>query len=132
MKLRMLALTLVLSLVAWAQTTSPAPSTPNSTPAPEAKGCCHHMADQKDGKGCCHHAAAEGKDATACCGKGKCDMKDGKSCCEGKDMTACMKEGKKDGCCAGGKGCCGGSAEKTAANCCGGNKCEHHPQAAGS
>lgn len=129
MKLRILALTLVLSLVAWAQTSPPSPSAPNSTPAPEAKGCCHHMADQKDGKGCCHHDAAEGKDAMACCGKDKCDMKAGKSCCEGKDMKSCMKQGK-DGCCAEGKGCCGGSADKTAAGCCGGNKCEHHEHAA--
>ncbi len=93
MKFRMIALTLALalSLMGWAQQT---PAAPNSTPAPEAKSCCHHnMADMKDGKSCCHHATADGKDATACCGKDndQCQMKDGKSCCNGKDMKAAMK-----------------------------------------
>ncbi|MFI5113551.1 MAG: hypothetical protein ACHP7J_00300 [Terriglobales bacterium] len=138
MKLRLFASILALSLVAWGQGNTPqgntpAPPPPNSTPAPETKGCCHHMADMKDGKGCCHHAKAEGKDAMACCGKDKCEMKDGKSCCDAKDMKACMEQGKKDGkgCCADGKcgadgkGCCGSAADKTTANCCG-DKCERH------
>jgi len=126
MKFRLFALIMALSLVAWAQGNTPAPAAPNSAPAPETKGCCHHMADMKDGKGCCHHAKAEGKDAMACCGKDKCEMKDGKSCCDAKDMKACMEQCKKDGkgCCADGK-CGGDGKDKTAANCCG-EKCERH------
>jgi hypothetical protein len=120
MKFRLFALILALSLVAWAQGNTPAPAAPNSTPVPETKGCCHHMADMKDGKGCCHHAKAEGKDAMACCGKDKCEKKDGKSCCDAKDMKACMEECKKNG--AGG---CGSAADKTVASCCG-EKCERH------
>jgi len=133
MKLRIFALTLVLAVVAWAQQSSQTPA-PNSTPAPEAKCCCHHMGGQNDGQGCCHKkAGTDGKEAMACCAKGKCDMKDGKSCCDGKDAKACMKHCEKEaaGCCKDGKcgmKCCGGSNEKTA-GCCGGNKCEH-PKAA--
>jgi hypothetical protein len=129
MKLRLTALIyiLALSLVGWAQETPAAAAAPNSTPAPQANGCCHHnMADMKDGKGCCHHAAADAKDATACCGKDKCEMKDGKSCCEGKDMKAAMKECKKNGGCTDGK-CCGkAKGDKTAMGCCG-SMCERHP-----
>lgn len=119
MKLRIFALILTLSMVVWAQG-SPAPSAPNSTPAPEAKSCCHHMAEMKDGEGCCHHAKAEGKEAMDCCGKDKCEMKDGKACCDGKDMKACMKECKKDN-----KSCCASASDKTAKNCCG-NSCSRH------
>jgi len=131
MKFRLFALILILalSLVGWAQEP---PAAPNSTPAPQAQGCCHHNMATKDGKGCCHHAAADAKDATACCSKDKCEMKDGKSCCDGKDMKAAMKECQKNGCCADGK-CCGdgkscGAAkgDKTAMGCCG-SKCECHP-----
>ena len=124
MKLRVLALILALSFIGWAQGT-PSQSAPNSTPAPEATGCCHHSDQMKEGEGCCHHAKAEGKDAMACCGKDKCEMKDAKSCCEGKDkeMKACMEQCKKD------KKSCGGSGdEKTAANCCG-KSCSRHEHA---
>jgi len=136
MKLKFFALTLALSLIAWAQApqTPAAPnSTPNSSTAPEAKGCCHHGAGMKEG--CCHQAKADSKEAKACCGE-KCQAKDGKSCCEGKDMKACAKECKKAGgcqeakCCKDGKDCCGGSPDKTAANCCSRNKCERPQQAA--
>lgn len=128
MKLRLFAMLLALSLVVWAQG-NPAASTPNATPAPEAKSCCHHAADAKDAKGCCHHASADAKDAAGCCGKdnAKCEMKDGKSCCAGKDMKASMKECKKDGGCKDGK-CCGAAGEKSAMNCCS-NKCERHEHA---
>jgi hypothetical protein len=126
MKFRLFALILALSLVGWAQETPAASAAPNSTPAPQAKECCHHnMADMKDGKGCCHHAAADAKDAAACCGKDKCEAKDGKSCCEGKDMKAAMKHCKKNGCCTDGKSCGDAKDNKTAAGCCG-DKCEHH------
>jgi hypothetical protein len=125
MKSRLFALiaVLVLSLVGWTQDTTAAPAAPNSTPAPQAHGCCHHkMADMKDGKSCCHRA--DGKEAAACCGKEKCEMKDGKSCCDGKDMKADMKECKKSGCCKDGKCCAESKVEKTAMDCCG-SKCEH-------
>jgi hypothetical protein len=131
MKFRMIALilTLALSLLGWAQLT---PAAPNSTPAPQAKSCCHHdMSDMKDGTSCCHHATADAKDASACCGKDKqnaqCEMKDGKSCCSGKDMKAAMKSCKKSGCCAEVKNCGVAKGDKTAMGCCG-NQCERHPQ----
>src|ERR1022692_1309954 len=141
MKFRFVALilTLALSLFGWAQDTPAAPATPNSTPATQAQGCCHHnMADMqaqtKDGKSCCHDTAAatNTKDAAGCCGKDKdkCDMKDGKSCCAGKDMKAAMKECKKHGCCADGK-CGNAKGDKTAQGCCG-NKCESHQTSAAS
>ena len=139
MKFRMIALilTLALSLFGWAQDTPTAPAAPNSTPAPQAQGCCHHnMADMqsKEGKSCCHHTAAatDAKDAASCCGKDKdkCEMKDGKSCCDGKDMKAAMKECKKHGCCADGK-CGKAKGDKTAQGCCD-NKCEGHQTSAAS
>jgi hypothetical protein len=129
MKFRLFAsiFILALSLVAWTQDTPTTSAAPNSTPAAQAKACCHHKtADMKDGEGCCHHAAADAKDAT-CCSKDKCDMKDGKSCCAGKDMKAAMKECQKNGCCAKGKSCGDVKSGETAMGCCG-NKCERHPQ----
>lgn len=128
MKLRVFALilSLAMSMTGWAQDAPAAPTTPNSTPAPKAEGCCHHnMADMKDGKSCCHHGAADSKEAMECCGKNKCAAKEGKSCCEGKDMKAAMKECKKDGCCKDGKCCGDAKGDKTAMECCG-SKCEHH------
>jgi hypothetical protein len=128
MKLKLFALITALSLAVWAQQ-NPSTSTPDATSAPETKSCCHHAANAADTKGpasCCHHADA--KDASSanavaeCCGKSKCEMKDGKSCCggkemasaksccAGKDMKACAKQCEKGG--------------KSAANCCG-SKCEH-------
>jgi hypothetical protein len=128
MKFRLFALILSLSLVGWAQETPAGSAPPNSTPATQAKACCHHnMADMKDGKGCCHHAAADAKDTMACCGKDKCAMKDGKSCCDGKDTKAAMEQCKKSGCCTEGK-CCGDKkSDKTAEGCCG-SKCEGRSQ----
>jgi hypothetical protein len=126
MKFRLFALILTLSLVVWAQEPPTGSVAPNSTPAPQAEGCCHHMAGAKDGKNCCHHAAVDAKEATACCGKDKCEMKTGKSCCRDKEMKACMKLCKKNGNCPAGKDCCGaGASDKTAASCCG-DKCERH------
>ena len=63
MKFKLFAMVLALSLVAWAQE-NPAPSTPNATPAPEAKSCCHHAAGAGDAKGCCHHAATHANDTS--------------------------------------------------------------------
>src|SRR5215467_1978098 len=107
MKLKFFALFLALSLIAWAQAPQ-SPTTPNSTPeqnstpAPEAKACCHHAADMKEG--CCHHAKADSKDAASSCGD-MCQAKTGKSCCEGKDMKACTRDSKNAGCCQEAK-CC--------------------------
>jgi len=120
MKLRLFATVLALSLIVWAQE-NPTTSTPNATPKPEAKGCCHHASDAKDAMGCCHHSSADAKDAMDCCAKDKCQMKDksccagmamkdAKSCCAGKDMKACVTKCKKNGCCANGK-CCGAAGE---------------------
>jgi len=118
---------MALSLVAWAQETPTAPA-PNSTPAPQAKSCCHHAMDAKGGMSC-QHASADAKDAAGCCGmdKNKCEMKDGKSCCAAKDVKAQMKQCKKHGGCKDGK-CCGMAGDKSAMNCCG-NKCERHEHA---
>ncbi len=126
MKFKLFAMILALSLAAWAQE-SPSTSTPNSTPAPETKSCCHHT-KAGDAKECCHHAAADAKDGAGCCGKGKCGMKDGKSCCSGKEAKACMKECKKNGGCEEGK-CCGAAGDKSAKSCCG-TKCERHAPSA--
>jgi len=125
MKLRIFALTLIFSLLAWAQATPPA--TDAAPKAGEKACCCQH--DSKDGAGCCNHAKADGKEAMACCGKDKCEMQDGKSCCAGKDAKAgmhCERHGSKDA-----KSCCEGKSDKTAGKCCGGNKCER-PQQAGA
>ena len=116
MKLRVFALILSLSLLGWAQETPATSTTPNSTPAPKAKGCCHH-------------AAAATKDAMSCCGNdnNKCEAKDGNSCCTGKDTKADMKECKNSDCGKNGKSCGEAKGDKTAMGCCG-SKCEHQPQ----
>lgn len=136
MKFRLSALVLALSLIGWAQE-NPSASTPNAAPAP-GKTCCHHAMGAKDNMGCCHHG--DEKDAASCCGKDKCQAKDGtsccsgkemanaKSCCGGKDMKRCMKQCKKNGGCTEGK-CCGAAGDKSAMNCCG-TKCEHHEHSA--
>jgi len=134
MKFKLSALILALALVAWAQENSTR-ATPNATPAPSTRSCCHHAAatgEEKDAKSCCHHASqatdpSAAKSAEECCGKGKCNMKDGKACCAGKDTEACMKECKKAGGCTNAK-CCGTKAGKSAMECCGG-KCERIAQA---
>jgi hypothetical protein len=127
MKLRLFALILTLSLIAWAQGNPQ--DQQNSTPAPEAKAsCCHHSADMKEGKGCCHHSGAGKSEGMTCCGGDKAGAKS----CSNKDMKACMEQCKKDGkdCCANGKcdkdakSCCG----NTASNCCGAS-CERHRHA---
>jgi hypothetical protein len=140
MKFKLFAMILALSLAAWAQE-NPSAATPNATPKPDTKSCCHHAANAGDAtgaQGCCHHAQA--KDATGaksmaeCCGKNKCEMKDGdtcckggemagaKSCCAGKDMKKCAKQCEKNGGCTQGK-CCGATGEKSAMNGRG-NRCK--------
>jgi hypothetical protein len=144
MKLKLLALFLTLTLMSWAQST-----TPTQTPAPEQKStpadtkatcpCCDKMtsADQKDGHACMHHTNA-GKDdkATMSCCSGKdaascCAEKDGKSCAKNDKPASSRCEGK------GGKGhemaCCSDKdGKKMTQACCGGNSCskhEHHEHA---
>ena len=131
MKLRLFAMLLAFSLIAWAQE-APSTPAPNSTPKSEAKSCCHHdhAAAAKDAKGCCHHGSADAKDAAGCCGgkdMAKCEKKDGKSCCDGKEAKACMEACKKTGGCGDGK-CCKEGDGKSAMNCCG-NHCAGHEHA---
>jgi len=131
MKYRLFSLFLTLSLIGWAQETPSTPASPNSTPAAQTEACCHHNAAAQEDKGCCHPAAGDAKNAAACCGKNKCEMKDGKSCCNGKAMHAAMKECKKKGSCAEGK-CCGDGkgcerSGQNAMECCK-SQCEGQPQ----
>ncbi|HME34035.1 MAG TPA: hypothetical protein VKF84_02265 [Candidatus Sulfotelmatobacter sp.] len=125
MKYKMFALILALAVATWAQTsTQTTPATPqqSTVPADKAKcACCDKMAaaDAKDAPACCARhdtKAADGKEMSCCAGK------DAKS--SGKDAMACMKNSKnkaasccKDGCT---KDSCG--KDKTAAACCAG-KC---------
>lgn len=140
MKLKLIALILALTVVSWAQTATPNPtSEPQQSTAPaEAKACpcCDKAAsaESKDGQAsCAHHAmmAAEGKEP-ACCAR-----KDKASCCSGKDGMSCKREGKDKtamACCDGekcGKDCQKGCSsakqgEKKASNCCGGGRCTEH------
>ena len=134
MKLRLIAIVLILALAAWlpavAQQSTGAQTTPSTDTKGSACACCHHKDHAGDsGKSCCH-----GKDGSANC----CQSKDGKemacckehskgdqsamNCCEGKEGKMCAKNGK--GCCSGkdGKSCCGKDAvacnTKDGKNCC--------------
>jgi hypothetical protein len=139
MKLRILAVLLVVTLAAWlplaaqqAAPTSQAPATPQDsgkTAVKPACCCCDHNTQQDKGKADStpdHSAMAccQGKDAKdmACCGK---DAKASMDCCKGKDAKMCAKDGKS--CCGSGdakdgKSCCGKNAvacnSKDAKNCC--------------
>ena len=128
MRYKMFALILALTVVTWAQTaTQNTPSTPqqSTVPADKAKcACCDKMAaaDSKDAPACCtHHAMqAKGSKEMASCCAGKDAMSGG-----GKDAMSCMKNEKDKAsasCCKGGcsKDSC--SKDKTATACCAG-KC---------
>ena len=144
MKHKLLAFLLALTVMSWAQTT-----TPNQTPEPKnapadakpACPCCDKMADHaamhKDMACCANHdaTAKEGKEAMSCCAEK--DAK-GEMACSGKDAKACMKKDGAKGdqssasCCGEGKSdrghemaCCS-KKEGNAAGCCGGNQCEKH------
>ena len=120
--LKMLAMILALTVLPWAQTSTP--NNPDTTAQSTTKTkcpCCQKMADAKDGKSCCAHhdmAAKDGK-AMSCC-----SAKDGKSCMNGdkKEMAACAKAG----CCAEGKDCCKKDGDKSAMACCDGGQCGMH------
>src|SRR5512132_4074138 len=110
MKRNLIAILLALTVMSWAQST-----TPGQTPAPDQKTapadtkpacpCCdktasaEHSSMHKDMKACMHHDAKDGKEAMVCCG-GK-DANNA-ACC-GKDAKACGKDGKTMTCCADGK-----------------------------
>jgi len=123
MKFRLIAFVLVFSFACWAQE-NPSGATPNASSAP-AKSCCHHAAgssDVMDSAGCCGKDRCQAKNGKSCC-DGK-QMADAKPCCSGKNMKKCMKQCKKNGGCTQGKHC-GAAGDKSATNCCG-TKCEHH------
>jgi len=119
----MFALILALTVATWAQTSTQTTPQQSTVPADKAKcGCCDKM------------AAADAKDAPACCAhhdmKSEAKDKDGKetaSCCAGKDAKAdgkdamsCMKNDKDKAAAACCKDDC--SKDKAAAACCG-EKC---------
>jgi len=130
MRYKMFALILALTVVTWAQTsTQTTASTPqqSTVPADKAKcACCDKMAaaDSKDAKACCTHHdmknmgdMKDSEEMASCCAK-----KDSKSS-DGKEAMSCMKDSKDKAaasCC---KGACskhGCAKDKTAASCCGG------------
>jgi hypothetical protein len=127
MKLRILAVLLIVTLAAWlplaarqSAPTSQAPATPQDSgksPAKPACCCCDHKAQQDKGKaaGAPDHSAmtcCQGKDAKAmaCCGKDSKDAKASMDCCKDKDAKMCAKDGKS---------CCGSGDAKDGKSCCG-------------
>jgi hypothetical protein len=109
MKHTLIALVLALTMLSWGQTSSKQKS---ETGSPEATaGCCHKMADMKDGA-CCNHKEAASESMPCCAGKdSKSCMKDGKeqsagSCCKGEHANSCehmsSDSGDKGECCAAG------------------------------
>lgn len=145
MKIRFIAVVLILVVASWAQNaTNPTESQdkPAATETKDAMSCCHHMKDSA-GKGmsCCHQDAKPGnKEGMSCC---KHDAKDA-SCCAGKGgKAACMKNGDKDkgsasssadsSCCKGAESCCGNAKDSKDASmgCCRGDKCARHSHSSG-
>lgn len=128
MKHKLFAVILALSVVSWAQNTTPAAPADQqksaekcaccdkmaSDDAPGAKMCMRHGKDAKSGKSCCSGT----QEAMSCCGK------DSKSCMKAKAGASCCKDCGKDKsastCC--GKDCKGSCCEKNnataAMNCC--------------
>jgi hypothetical protein len=148
MKRNLIAILLALTVMSWAQST-----TPSQTPAPDQKtapadtkpacACCDetasgdHSSMYKDMKACMHHDAKDRKEAMACYGGKDANHA---ACC-GKDAKACSKDGKTMACCADGKcaegcetACCSAKDGETASHGCGGgNSCgkhDHHQHAA--
>jgi hypothetical protein len=112
MKVRLVAILLILFVAAWlpiAAQQSPAPqSAPQSAPQQAEPSCCHGQDANSAHSNCC-----EGKGAKdmACCKK-DAQGKPAADCCKGQDTQMCAKNEK--GCCkqADGKSRC----EKTTAN----------------
>ena len=111
MKIKLIALFLVLTLTAWAQTAvqqAPTQDKPAVGETKDATSCCHGMKHQgAEGMSCCND-----KSGKMNCMKAEKDKSAG--CCGG-----------DAGCCKDAKGCCGKSKDdnKTSMNCCG-DKCE--------
>jgi hypothetical protein len=136
-KSRIVAIVFVLATLGLAQavpqsstTTTPDQKSAHTTEKARC-ACCDKMTKESAGgkaMACSHDMAT--KDAK--CDMAACQGKDGKSCMASKDAkpAACCMEGKS--CCGSenGKGCCAhGDNEKTAAACCGGDKCDRHSHA---
>jgi len=103
MKIRMIAVVLILAVAAWLPATAQQSATPPAqaeSAKPAAKSAC----------ACCEHAKDQGKEATgdhasmACCPGKEGEAAKSASCCDGKEMACCKKEGKDN---------------QTAMNCCG-------------
>jgi hypothetical protein len=135
MKPKLVALILALTVMSWAQSTTPAPTEQNSTPAKASCSCCEKMAsaDHKD-MACSKHkdaSAKDGKEVSCCAGR---DAKDAASCCSGKDAKSCSKGDKASAsCCGTGKpgdghemACCAKDGKDDANACCSGKQCEKH------
>lgn len=130
MKIRTIAVMLILALAAWLPLMAQQPAAPqtNAPQAQDKNACtgCEHMKDGKDaskGMACC-----QGKDSSCCKKDGK-DSQSAMNCCAGKDGAQCAKDGK--GCC--GKdakqGCCHNAMASDAKNgkqCCAGHGCCAH------
>ena len=131
MKIKLLAIVLVLTLTSWAQTaTQDKPAAPGATPAAQAQSevtktdcpCCQNMKE---------------KGAECCAGNQCCQPQAGKNaCCGGKNAMCSRKNASSNGTCcdkmkcatAAGKGCCEQKSGQTAMKCCSGNSCaEHNP-----
>jgi hypothetical protein len=149
MKLKLIALFLALTVMSWAQST-----TPNQTPAPEQKAAptdakatcpCYDKpaaADHKDVHACMHHetTSQDAKEAMSCCADK--DSINADSCCSAKDGKSCSKEDKAsaapggDGKSSGGHemACCSGKEGANSSHgCCDGMQCgkhDHHDHAA--
>ena len=123
MKLRILAVLLIVALAAWLPLAAQQSATPQDSGKPTAKAacrcCCDKSQQDKDktastpghsAMGCCQ--SKDAKDM-ACCGKDNKDAKASMDCCKGKDAKMCAKDGKF---------CCGKDAvacnSKDAKNCC--------------
>lgn len=113
MKYKLPALLLALTLVSWAQTSTPTvPPAPQQNAVPAEKGkcsCCSKAANGDSTSACCARHSTESKEKPSCC-----SGQNGKSCCGGKDAKSCMRNAK------GSTGCCSGCKDKAAAACCSG------------
>ena len=121
--LKMLVMILALTVLPWAQTSTPNNSNATAQIATKTEcPCCQKMADAKNGKSCCAHHDMAAKDGKAM------------SCCSGKDAKSCMKDDKKqmaacakEGCCGSdAKNCCEKGSDKSAMACCTGGQCGMH------
>ena len=131
MKIRMIAVLMILALAAWLPAMAQQAASPNQqaqTSAPRvdsakpvaasACACCDKMNDQgKDAKAASCCAGEE----MACCKKDSKAAQSAMNCCAGKDGKQCAK---KDG-----KGCCGKDAvacnSANGKHCCAGQDCSH-------